>query len=109
MSQYSLTKEEECAKPFVNGARVLIDGEIREWIGACSNVTSPILNENGDRIIIGTIAMMGASDAVEASNAAKAAWNTGRGKWPQMSMKERIESIQKVCDSFLFSFYPSYV
>jgi hypothetical protein len=30
MSQYSLTKEEERAKPFVNGARVLIDGEIRE-------------------------------------------------------------------------------
>mmetsp|Transcript_30384 Transcript_30384/g.43523 ORF Transcript_30384/g.43523 Transcript_30384/m.43523 type:complete len:526 (-) Transcript_30384:134-1711(-) len=99
MSQFSLTKDEERSKPFVNGARILINGEIREWTGTCSNVTSPILNENGDRIVIGTIAMMAASDAVEASNAAKAAWNTGRGKWPQMSMKERIESIQNLVEN----------
>ena len=34
---------------------------------------------------------MSAEDAVRAAMAAKAAWNTGRGEWPQMSLEMRIQ------------------
>ena len=83
-------------KPFVNGAFCLINGEVRSWSGQCSDTTSPILDENGNRIVIGKIAMMGESDAVEAALAAKSAWDTGRGVWPQMKTIDRIRSIEKV-------------
>jgi hypothetical protein len=83
-------------KPFVNGAFCLINGEVRSWSGQCTDTTSPILDENGNRIVIGKFAMMGESDAVEAALAAKAAWDTGRGVWPQMKTIDRIRIIEKV-------------
>lgn len=94
--QSFITRKEECEKPFVDGAKVLIDGQVKDWTGPISDVTSPILDEDGQRIKIGRYAMMGEEDAVKAALAAKKAWNTGRGVWPQMSLKERIASIQSV-------------
>lgn len=92
----SSTGTEFSQRPFVNGAYCLINGEVRSWSGPCTDTTSPILDENGNRIVIGKFAMMGESEAVEAALAAKAAWDTGRGVWPQMKTIDRIHSIEKV-------------
>lgn len=92
----SSSQKEYSLKPFVNGAFCLINGEVRSWSGQCTDTTSPILDENGNRIVIGKYAMMGESEAVEAALAAKAAWDTGRGVWPQMKTIDRIRSIENV-------------
>jgi len=84
------------SQPFVNGARVLIDGEVKTWDGPTSEVTSPILDGNGNRVVIGTAAMMGATEAKDAVLAANRAWNTGYGEWPQMKMIDRIQCIENL-------------
>lgn len=50
----------------------------------------------GERAVIGTIAHLGTSEAVAAVVAAKKAWNTGRGEWPQASIEQRIAAIQRL-------------
>ena len=39
---------------------------------------------------------MGAEGAVEAVDAASAAWDMGQGEWPQMSLAERIARVEAV-------------
>jgi len=39
---------------------------------------------------------MGGDGAVEAVEAASAAWDMGQGEWPQMSLAERIARIEAV-------------
>lgn len=96
MPSFSLSEAEYGQKPFVDGAKLFIDGSIRKWDGESLSVTSPILDKDGNRIVIGKIAQMGEKEAVEAAEAAKKAWNTGRGEWPQMKLSERIQAIEKV-------------
>lgn len=87
-------------KPFVDGGRTMIGGVIEEFPGLVEDVTSPILDSTtGQRIIIGSMAQMSATDAVRAVDAAKTAWDTGRGEWPQMSLKSRIEAIGRLVTS----------
>ncbi|RYH05070.1 aldehyde dehydrogenase family protein [archaeon] len=66
------------------------------WDGPVEDVTSPILDSNGDRVVIGRIAQMDQNEAMKVAAAAKAAWNNGQGVWPQMSMRERIDAIMNL-------------
>ena len=60
-------------------------------------MTSPIVDETtGERAVIGTLSKMGAEGAVEAVEAASAAWDMGQGEWPQMSLAERIARVEAV-------------
>lgn len=81
-------------QPFKAETRTLIGGKIESWNGPTIDATSPILGDDGQRIILGKIPMMSDADARGAVIAAKCAWNTGRGFWPQMKMEERIASIE---------------
>jgi len=84
-------------KPFVDGAKILYGGKVEAWSGDVKEVTSPIMDKStGQRIVIGCMAQMGADDARKVANAAHVAWDTGRGVWPQMSMKDRIQYIEKL-------------
>lgn len=84
--------------PYVIGSRVLIDGLVEKWTGPVSQVTSPILDAEGKRTVIGQQAQMDSGTAERASLAAKKAWKTGKGVWPQMKMEERITAVQKFVD-----------
>ncbi len=89
----TLTPEELSGVPHVNGARTFIDGNIDDWEGDIVDVTSPLLDSNGDRIVIGKMAQLTAGEAVKATKAAKRAWNNGTGFWPQLKMDDRIAAI----------------
>lgn len=75
----------------------LCNGEIRRWEGATAPVLSPVCAAppGGDgepqAIEIGRIATIDRTAALEALDAAKAAWGQGRGAWPTMRVGERIE------------------
>ena len=75
----------------------LINGEIREWTGAFSDISSPIcLRENGKlvRPVVGKVPAMDESTALAALDAACRAWDDGRGFWPTMTVSARIEAVE---------------
>ena len=87
-------------KPYVNGAKTFIGGEINDWNGKSIDVTSPIIDEKtGKPTIIGKISQLNGEDAINAVNAAKEAWNNGKGTWPQMNINDRIVALKKVVES----------
>jgi glyceraldehyde-3-phosphate dehydrogenase (NADP+) len=78
------------------GDKYLIHGEIQTWTGKVEKVYSPIYNAvDGTPIQIGTYAYLGEKEAVEAIQSAKSSFNNGRGEWPSMTAKQRIECVQK--------------
>jgi glyceraldehyde-3-phosphate dehydrogenase (NADP+) len=75
----------------------LIDGKVRRWEGRLIPVNSPIcLRQKGtiERTVIGQIPAMDGSAALAALDAARRAWNNGRGTWPQMGGEARIEAVR---------------
>ena len=83
------------SKPFVDGSKMFIGGKIISFDGVSVSATSPIRDsDTGDRIVIGKLAQMEESDALQAVAAANIAWDKGQGTWPQMSPEKRIEAIE---------------
>ncbi|MEZ7890173.1 MAG: NADP-dependent glyceraldehyde-3-phosphate dehydrogenase [Candidatus Wallbacteria bacterium] len=75
----------------------LINGEIRLWNGEKRDVYSPIcINENGaaKETLIGSYPILNFDEAIQGVNAAVAAFNNGRGKWPTMSVENRIQCVK---------------
>eukprot|EP01006_Ploeotia_vitrea_P045108 TRINITY_DN66907_c13_g2_i1.p1 TRINITY_DN66907_c13_g2~~TRINITY_DN66907_c13_g2_i1.p1 ORF type:complete len:535 (-),score=83.29 TRINITY_DN66907_c13_g2_i1:1597-3201(-) len=84
------------AAPSVDGTKYLINGEIRQWEGQMADVYSPIFRKgNPEKIRLGQYAMLDKATALEALDAADAAYKNGRGKWCLMPDKERIECVEK--------------
>ncbi|MDT8414085.1 MAG: NADP-dependent glyceraldehyde-3-phosphate dehydrogenase [Flavobacteriaceae bacterium] len=76
----------------------LIDGELRPWTGKMTQIVSPIfVEENGKRVkkLLGSVPDMGEKEALEALEKAKEAYNLGRGLWPTMQVKDRIDCLLK--------------
>ncbi len=72
----------------------LLNGELIEWKGACQDILSPIfVKENGKltRKKLGSYPLLGEKEALEALTSAQKAYNLGRGEWPTMPVKKRIE------------------
>lgn len=89
-------------KPFVDGGKTFVGGEVNLWNGKKVDVTSPINDEVTQApAVIGTMAQMSESDALAAVETAKDAWAGGQGTWPQMSAAERIAALERVIDSLL--------
>eukprot|EP00408_Alexandrium_pacificum_P012299 CAMPEP_0171214084 /NCGR_PEP_ID=MMETSP0790-20130122/30978_1 /TAXON_ID=2925 /ORGANISM="Alexandrium catenella, Strain OF101" /LENGTH=526 /DNA_ID=CAMNT_0011679813 /DNA_START=17 /DNA_END=1597 /DNA_ORIENTATION=+ len=87
--------------PYVDGAKVLIDGEVRPWSGSCTDVLSPIYTAGGSRIVIGRQAVMAAEDSLAAVDAAARAWDKGRGEWPRRPQEQRIEAVEALVGRLL--------
>ena len=72
----------------------LLNGEMRSWDGPTADVYSPICLPDAEgtlqRQLVGSFPVTGPEQAVEALNAAVAAYDNGRGEWPQMSTAGRI-------------------
>ncbi len=79
---------------FVEGPK-FINGEASSYTGARTAVTSPVYCED-ERCEIGSLPSMTSDEAVEAIEAAAAAWDRGQGAWPQSSLATRIAAIESL-------------
>lgn len=85
--------------------RYLIGGEVREWSGESAEVRSPICHPAADgtlaRAMVGRAPMLDADEANRALAAAKAAWNHGRGEWPNARPARRIGCLERFVEGML--------
>ena len=73
----------------------LVDGELKEWKGATSEVISTISStEDYRQTVLGSIPTNAEPEAMEALDAATKAWDQGKGVWPTMKVKDRIECME---------------
>ncbi|NOS92138.1 MAG: NADP-dependent glyceraldehyde-3-phosphate dehydrogenase [Cyclobacteriaceae bacterium] len=76
----------------------LINGTLRQWTGTMNAVASPVFLKEGDTYkqrIIGSTPLLTKYEALEALDAAVAAYDLGHGAWPTMSVADRIDHIEK--------------
>jgi glyceraldehyde-3-phosphate dehydrogenase (NADP+) len=76
----------------------LMDGQVREWKGPLTEVSSPICLRQGgmiERPVIGHIPSMDEAAAMAGLEAAVRAWDNGRGVWPTMSVSGRIAAVEQ--------------
>lgn len=74
----------------------LLGGVIRTWSGAMQEVHSPVcIMETGRPVpfLIGTVPSLTVAESLQALEAACAAYDDGRGPWPTMPVRERIEHL----------------
>lgn len=79
------------------GARYLIDGRVRDWSGRCQEVYSPVcLTDDGSPrpFPLGRYPLMSRAEASEALEAAVRAYGSGRGRWPTLSVHDRIHHVE---------------
>lgn len=83
---------------YERGATYLLDGRVETWGGPTTEVRSAICLADDDgeleRHRIGFHADLSTEVALQAMAAATRAWNQGRGEWPTMSTRARIECIE---------------
>lgn len=70
----------------------LIDGRMEKWIENVQQVSSPICI-GGNPTLLGHYPLMGEQQSIAALDAAKRAYNNGRGDWPSMHVAERIKCV----------------
>jgi len=76
----------------------LVNGEIRVWNGPRQEVLSPVwvADDNGPRpFFIGEYPLLTEAEALQALDAAVAAYDHGRGLWPTLSVAERIDHMER--------------
>ncbi len=82
----------------IHQRRSLIAGALREWSGAVKTVLSPVCERtvSGEvrQIEIGSYPVMGEAESDAALDAAVAAYDSGRGAWPTMTVAARIACMQ---------------
>ena len=75
----------------------LCDGIIKEWTGSRQDVLSPLCEMAGDtlqRKRIGSYPLLTDREALEALEAARRAFDQGRGLWPTMTVEERLRHME---------------
>jgi glyceraldehyde-3-phosphate dehydrogenase (NADP+) len=76
----------------------LVNGEIRVWEGSRQEVLSPVwgAGDTGPKpFSIGEYPLLTEVQALQALDAAVAAYDHGRGLWPTLSVAERIDHTQR--------------
>ena len=90
----TIPKEFQILEP-LHQRHYLVNGVLKEWEGATSEVTSTLSStEYYQPTLLGSIPNNGESEALEALDAATTAWNNGKGVWPTMPVKDRIECME---------------
>lgn len=72
----------------------LVNGILKTWTTNFDQIFSPIYLEKGaefEQVLLGEIPHITVDEALLALNAAVDAYNLGRGEWPTMSVKNRID------------------
>jgi glyceraldehyde-3-phosphate dehydrogenase (NADP+) len=81
---------------YPDGTLYLVDGEVRRWTGATSEVTSPVCVVRDGRVErrrMGAHAALTKEDSLAALDAAVRAWDHGRGLWATMSVGSCIDAV----------------
>ncbi|MBC8047029.1 MAG: NADP-dependent glyceraldehyde-3-phosphate dehydrogenase [Fimbriimonadaceae bacterium] len=76
----------------------LINGELKLWEGRTNKIFSPVYvkNETGlERVEVGSHPLLTTEEALKAVDAAYHAYDLGRGLWPTLSVKLRIDAMMK--------------
>ena len=74
----------------------LVDGELKPWNGDTAEVFSTISStEEYKKTLLGTVPQLGATEALEALDAACNAYDKGKGEWPTMKVAQRIACMEK--------------
>ena len=75
----------------------LCNGELRQWQGPSHDVISPVtLPEANDApIVVGSYPLLTRNESLAALDAACNAYDSGRGRWPTMTIEERIGCIEQ--------------
>lgn len=76
----------------------LSNGAMHPWDGEVHTVVSPVCIQTPEglqRKVIGTYPLCSEKEAMEALDAAVAAYDNGRGEWPTMSVADRITHVEK--------------
>jgi glyceraldehyde-3-phosphate dehydrogenase (NADP+) len=83
-------------KSLIHQNSYLVDGELKPWSGESSEVYSSISStEIYKPTLLGSIPTLGEKEALEALDAAVHAYDKGKGLWPTMKVKDRIECMEK--------------
>ena len=82
----------------VHQREYLLNGEMRPWNGKVADVYSPVCIPDAtgtlQRQLVGSFPVAGPEQALEALDAAVAAYDNGRGAWPQMAVADRIACME---------------
>lgn len=81
--------------PQVDNDTYLVDGKALKWTGKVAQVLSPVSAQGQERPIVGSYAMLGEQEALEAVNAAYKAYDNGHGQWVKMGARGRIACIER--------------
>lgn len=76
----------------------LVNGELRHWSGPMQEVFSPVLVKNSTGlapIFLGRYPLLTANESREALEAALRAYDHGRGRWPSMTVQDRIHHLEQ--------------
>lgn len=76
----------------------LVNGDLKKWEGNVQDVYSPVCIQSDkglQRKRLGSFPILGEKESFEALEAAKQAYDLGRGVWPTMKVKKRIEHMLK--------------
>jgi glyceraldehyde-3-phosphate dehydrogenase (NADP+) len=95
--QADIPAEYQLAEP-LHQREYLLDGELHTWEGRSHQVVSPIFTQGPEGLtqqVIGSYPLLTEKEALQALDAAVAAYDNGRGEWPTMSVHERITCIER--------------
>ena len=76
----------------------LVNGELRGWDGPMQEVYSPIYLKGAGEIsrkFLGRYPLLGEAEALQVLEAALQAYDHGNGRWPSMSVRERISHLEQ--------------
>lgn len=80
----------------IHQSSYLVNGKLKEWEGPVAQVYSNILlNDDNSPTLLGTVPDMEANASLQALDAAVKAFDRGKGVWPTMKVRDRIECMER--------------
>lgn len=89
--------------PTIEQTEYLINGEFRHWSGPMGEAVSPVRLRGADgltTLTIGHYPLLSEGEALAALDAAVAAYDQGRGRWPTMAVADRIAHVEEFLRRF---------
>ncbi len=93
--------------PFKEHQSYLLDGKLLPWSGSIAKVYSPILDADAEKnaknvgVLLGSTPDMDEASAIAALDAARSAYDFGRGDWPTADAHVRIRAMEKFIDKMM--------
>lgn len=79
----------------IHHTQYLLGGKLREWKGKQAEVYSAVsVTDPYEPTLLGSVPDMGEPEALEALEAARAAYDRGQGVWPTMKVRDRIACLE---------------